>query len=71
MSLFSHRHRTGRRHNCISYLLTKAKDDSPNIHRTQALKAPPAATKWARPLLLHVVCSDRIPFIHTRGCRQR
>ena len=43
MSLFSHRHRTGRRHNCISYLLTRAKDDSQNIHRTQALKAPPGS----------------------------
>jgi len=27
---------------------------------------PPVATKWARPLLLHAACSERIPFVRTR-----
>jgi len=34
-------------------------------------KHPLAARKWARPLLIHAVCSDRIPFVRTRGCRLR
>jgi len=61
MCWFSHRHRTGRQQNCMSYLLTGAKDDSPNI------KHPLAAAEWARPLLLHAVYSKRIPFICTWG----
>jgi len=40
---FSHRRRTGGQHSCISYLLTRAKDDSPNIHRTQAPENTPGS----------------------------
>jgi len=28
---------------------------------------PLAATKWARPRLLHAVCRERIPFVRTQG----
>jgi len=41
MRWFSHRWRTGGRHNCISCLLTWAEDDSPNIHRTQGPQNAP------------------------------
>jgi len=41
------------------------------IHQTYTARKPPktplTATKWARPLLLHAVCSERIPFVRTRG----
>jgi len=30
-------------------------------------KHPLAATKWARPVLLHAVCSERMPFVRTGG----
>jgi len=29
-------------------------------------KSPPAVTEWSRPLLLHAVCSEHIPFLHCR-----
>jgi len=41
------------------------------IHQTysarKSRKHPPAATKWAHPLLLYAVCRERIPFVHTQG----
>ena len=39
-------------------------------HTTRKLSkspAPPAATKWLRPLLLYAVCSERIPYISYQG----
>jgi len=47
----------------IGLVKTGAKDVSPSIHRTQAPEITPAATQWYRPLLLHDVCSERIPFV--------
>ena len=41
------------------------------IHQTYTARKPPktplAATKWARPLLLHAVCCKRIPFVRKQG----
>jgi len=34
-------------------------------------KHPLATTKWARPLLLHAVCIERVPFVRTRGVSDR
>jgi len=34
-------------------------------------KSSPAATQWCRPLLLHAVCSEPIPFVCCLGWRER
>jgi len=48
----------------------RAKDVLPNIDRTQAPEITPSSdanTQWCHPLLLHAVCSERIPFVCCRG----
>ena len=38
------------------------------MNRMQAPEiTSPAATEWFLPLLIHVVCSERIPFVRCRG----
>jgi len=52
----------------ISKKSNTAKDVLPNTHRTQAPKITLGrhGMVWCRPLLLHAVCSERIPLVRCR-----